>query len=382
MAVFNEKIIKVTEYKVLGELPDPFLKEDGSRISDPEKFEEHKKDLYKSVIELQYGKQPPEPEFLEVEFLSRSRKGFCYRIVTGRRECPVAFTFKLFMPQNKADEKCPVIVDGDLCFDYAFDTEYLDAMLDDGIAFAIFNRTELAPDAKEAGRNGQLYKCYPEYDFGALGAWAWGFSRVIDAIIKIDKCDNDWIAVTGHSRGGKTAALAGALDKRVKIVAPNETNAGSCSCYRIHMKAINEDGAEKRSETLEALLKNFDFWLGPKMAEYVECEEKLPFDAHFLKAMIAPRTLLIAEAASDIWTNPVGSWMTTQAAKEVYKLYGKEENLFWYFRYGYHCHKVEDIKMLVSVIKHQRDGEALCDGFFSTPFEEPEIIYKWRCPEK
>ena len=148
------------------------------------------------------------------------------------------------------------------------------------------------------------------------------------------------------------------------------------------MKAINEDGVEKRSETLEALLKKFDFWMGPKMAEYTECEENLPFDAHFLKAMIAPRTLLIAEAASDIWTNPIGSWMTTQAAKEVYKLYGKEENLFWYFRYGYHYHMVEDIKMLVSVIKHQRDGMALVNGFFSTPFEEPELIYKWRCPEK
>ena len=382
MAVFNEKIIKVTEYKVLGELPDPFLREDGSRISTPEEFEEHKKYLYKSVVELQYGKQPPEPEFLDVEYLSRSRQGFCCRIVTGKRECPVAFTVKFFMPRNRNGEKCPVIVDGDLCFDYAFDVEYIDAMLNEGIAFAIFNRTELVPDLKAAGRNGQLYKCYPEYDFGALGAWAWGYSRVIDAIVKLDKFDCDWIAVTGHSRGGKTAALAGVLDSRVRIVAPNETNAGSCSCYRIHMKAINEDGEEKRSETLKALLENFDFWVGPKMSEYAECEEKLPFDAHFLKAMIAPRTLLVAEAASDIWTNPVGSWMTTQAAKEVYKLYGKEENLFWYFRYGYHYHKVEDIKMLVSVIKHQRQGDALGEGFFSTPFEEPLLIYNWRCPEK
>ena len=382
MAVFKEKIIKVTEYNVLGELPDPFAREDGTRISTPEEFDEHKNHLYKSVVELQYGKQPPKPEFLEVEYLSSSRKGFCCRIVTGRRECPVAFGLKVFVPQNVNEERCPIIVDGDLCFDYAFDAEYIDAMLNEGIAFAIFNRTELAPDKKDAGRKGQLYNCYPEYDFGALGAWAWGYSRVIDAIIKLDKFDNDWIAVTGHSRGGKTAALAGVLDDRIKIIAPNETNAGSCSCYRIHMKAINEGGEEKRSETLALLLKNFDFWMGPKMSEYAECEEKLPFDAHFLKAMIAPRTLLIAEAASDIWTNPVGSWMTTQAAKEVYKLYGKEENLFWYFRYGYHYHKIEDIKMLVSVIKHQRKGEALCEGFFSTPFEEPELIYKWRCPEK
>ena len=48
-------------------------------------------------------------------------------------------------------------------------------------------------------------------------------------------------------------------------------------------------------------------------------------DAHFLKAMVAPRTLIVAEAASDIWTNPIGTWMTTQGAGEVYKLYEKEE---------------------------------------------------------
>ena len=73
--------------------------------------------------------------------------------------------------------------------------------------------------------------------------------------------------------------------------------------------------------------------------------------------------------------------MTTQAVGEVYKLYGKEENLYWYFRRGDHFHKPEDLAMLVSVIKHQRDGEPLCEGFFSTPFEEPELIYKWRCPK-
>ena len=381
MAIFNEKIIKVTDYKVLGELPDPFLKKDGSRVSTPEEFDEHKKTLYKDVVELQYGKQPPEPEFLDVEYLSKSRGGFTYRIVTGRRDYPVSFTLKLFLPEDRS-KKCPVIVDGDLCFDYAFDNEYRAAALDSGVALAFFNRTELVPDLKDAGRNGPLYRCYPDYDFGAIGAWAWGFSRVVDALIELDMFDNDWITFTGHSRGGKTAMLAGVLDERARIVAPNETNAGSCSCYRIHMKAINEDGVEKQSETLANLVNKFGFWLGPKMAEYTECEEKLPFDAHFLKAMVAPRTLIVAEAASDIWTNPIGTWMTTQAAKEVYKLYGKEENLFWYFRHGYHYHKPEDLKMLVSVIKHQRDGEPLCEGFFSTPFEEPELIFKWRCPEK
>jgi hypothetical protein len=38
--------------------------------------------------------------------------------------------------------------------------------------------------------------------------------------------------------------------------------------------------------------------------------------------------------------------------------------------------------MLVSVIKHHKDGAPLKDGFSSAPFDEPELIYDWRCPEK
>lgn len=380
MAHFDEKIIKVTEYEVLGQLPDPFLKPDGTRASTAEEYEELKKEHYKSVVELQYGTIPPKPEFLEVKKITKGRKSISYRITTGRHDFPVSFTMRVFKPQT--EEKCPVIVNGDFGFDYAFEAGYLDAALNEGIGFVYFDRTELAPDVRDAGRHAPLYDCYPEYTFGALGAWAWGYSRCVDALETLDIFDLDWIAFTGHSRGGKTAMLAGMLDTRAKVVNPNETNAGSCSCYRIHMKAINENGVEKKSEALADILSKFDFWFGQDMAKYAECEEKLPFDAHFVKAMIAPRILLVGEAASDIWTNPIGTWMTTQAAGEVFKLYGKEENLHWYFRYGYHYHKVEDIEMLVSVIKHHRDGEPLRDGFSSTPFEEPELIYDWRCPEK
>jgi len=380
MAIFEEKIMKITEYKVLGELPDPFLRDDGTRVATAEEFNAHKAELYKSAVELQYGTIPPKPEFLEVERLDSGRLVSSYRITTGRRAHPVSFTMRVYFANT--EEKAPVIIDGDLGFDYAFDKEWRSEILDNGIGLVMFNRTELVPDVKRDERRGPLYECYPEHSFGAIGAWAWGFSRCVDALEQLDLFDMDWVVFTGHSRGGKTAALAGAIDNRARIVAPNETNAGSCSCYRIHMSALRENGDERRSERLSDLCETFPYWLGKGMAEYAEREEELPFDAHFIKALIAPRTFVLGEAVSDIWTNPVGSWMTTQAVGEVYKLYGRSENLYWYFRRGGHVHSVEDIAMLVSVIKHQRYGAPLCDGFFSTPFEEPELIYKWRCPEK
>jgi hypothetical protein len=380
MSHISEDLIKITEYKVLGKLPDPFLRADGTRASTPEEFEEHKAELYKNAVELQYGTIPPKPEVLRVEHLYKGKATDQYKIICGTKEKQISFVLRIYFPKNT--ENPPVVVDGDMCFGYYENAEYINTMTENGIAFAIFNRVELAHDLKGEGRRqGALYEVYPEYTFGALGAWAWGFMRVVDALEMIGGFNMDCVAFTGHSRGGKTAMLAGVLDKRAAIVAPNETNAGSCSCYRIHMKAITENGDEKRSETLKDLWHNFGYWLGEGMEAYTECEEELPFDCHFLKALVAPRTLFIAEAASDIWTNPVGSWMTTQAVGEVYKLYGKPENLLWYYRKGFHFHAVEDVEMLVNVIKNKLCGEPLNDKYFKTPFPTRELIYDWRCPE-
>lgn len=371
--------MEIKDIKILGTLPDPFLKPDGSRVKSADEWQAHKKELYKTAVELQYGTMPPPPEFLEVEKLCDST----YIIITGRRQKPVRFTMRLLRPtkdKKLIPGKFPVVIDGDLCFDYAFKDGWVDTFLSNNITLALFNRVELAHDIRGEGRGrGQLYDTYPEYSFGALGAWAWGYSRVIDALEILDIADLSCITATGHSRGGKTAMLAGALDERITITNPNETCAGACSCYRLHLDAINSRGEQKRSETLKDLWDRFGFWMGEGMEKYTECEQELPFDSHFLKALVAPRTLFVSEALDDIWANPVGSLVTTKAAGEVFKFLGVPDNLFWYFRDGYHFHDLQDIKMLVSLIKHKYEGAPLCDGFFKAPFTPPKM-YDWQAP--
>ena len=102
------------------------------------------------------------------------------------------------------------------------------------------------------------------------------------------------------------------------------------------MKAITEGGNEDRSETLKDMNRVFPFWLGEGMKAYDDREEELPFDTHYIKALVAPRVLFISEAAGDVWANPVGSWMTSEAAHEVYRFLGAEDKLLWYFRAGTH----------------------------------------------
>ena len=376
-----ENSLKITEYKLLGKLPDPFTLDNGERITRPEQWEQRRKEIYKTAIELQYGTQPPAPDFLEAELTCNTENCRTYRIITGTKEKPVTFRMHVILPRTHGAE-IPVIIDGDSCWTYHMDKAFLAPALDNGIAWVLFDRTELAHDLNYEGRgHGQLYDTYPGYTFGALGAWAWGYSRCVDALEKLDiPADFDWITFTGHSRGGKTVALAGALDTRARIVNPNETCAGACGCYRIHIKGIYKNEPEFRSETLADIFRVFPFWFGEGMGEYTDKEEQLPFDAHYLKAMVAPRTLFVSEAAGDLWANPVGSWQTTVAAGEVFKFLGAEQNLFWYFRPGTHGHAVEDVEMLVNIIKHQRDGAPLDEKMFRLPFTPPDPAYDWSCP--
>ena len=380
MVDFDENLIQVQNVTVKGKLPNPFIMNDGTPVKTATDWEIRRQELYKTAVELQYGTMPPQPEFLEVEPLDPFPLIRNYRITTGRKDYPVSFIMRVILPKETG--KFPAIVDGDLCWRYAFDKEYLKAVADGGVAFVLFNRLELAPDLNVDRNGGPLYRCYPEYTFSALGAWAWGYARCVDALEKLGYIDMDNIAFSGHSRGGKTALLAGVLDQRATIVNPNESGAGGAGCYRLDMEAVDENGNLCRNEQLADLLRNFPFWFNPEMAGYVGKEDELPFDEHFLKALVAPRILLETDAASDIWASPVGSWQTSMAAKEVFRFLGVEENMVHTFRPGFHEHQPRDLQTLVNVINNKIAGNSLCEDNFRLPFRPTELIFDWRCPEE
>ena len=399
-------MIKILEYNLKDKLPDPFVFDNGERLTDSAQWDERKKEIYKTAVELQYGGVVPEPEVLEVYPIYLNKKNpSVYRITAGKRDKTVSFDITVFKAET--GRALPTVISGDGCFGYAYDPDYVNTFLSNGINFVIFNRTDLMPDVawyntripeKDSGeyklsvdtitdydrgiRRGELAEIYTDKPFGAISAWAWGYSRVVDALEILGFADMDCIAFTGHSRGAKTAMLAGALDERAAIVNPNAACAGGCSCYRLVIKAIKEDGVtEAVSEPLSNIFHHFPLWLGEGMREYIDKEEKLPFDSHYLKAMVAPRVLFVSEAGSDIMSNPVGSWQTTMGASEVYKLLGCEDKLLWYMRDGDHAQTVEEVEQLVNVIRIYKYAEPLIDKFFKTKFEEVPLAYDWRAPK-
>ncbi len=371
----NDKMITVSGHRLTGPLPELMKKDSGKAVGSKEDWAIRRREIFSSCVTLQYGEVPPDPEFTSVHLLHTCQfmkmPGYhmhTFLVKTGKISRPVCFKMQVILPTD--GEKHPVIVDGDQCWTYYMDRDYLMAALSKGIGWAFFDRTVIADDVNGKGRrNGRIYETYKTLDCGAIMAWAWGYSRCVDALLKTSlPVDSDWIVFSGHSRGGKTALLAGVIDQRAKVVNPNGSGAGGAGCYRYVMEGCCIDGDPFRSETLEDLLNVFPFWFGPDLAGYYGRSTELPFDEHFLKALVAPRILFISEACDDIWANPVGTRITTEKARPAFDLLGADDNVFWYYRPGKHSHTFVDIEMLANVILHKKQGLPLDDRMFVLPF--------------
>ena len=96
-----------------------------------------------------------------------------------------------------------------------------------GYAVAELDFQEVAIDNKDRARIAGVYQLFGDkIDCGGLMAWAWGVHRVIDALERIDKIDSKKIIVTGHSRYGKAALIAGAFDERIALTIPSHSGCG------------------------------------------------------------------------------------------------------------------------------------------------------------
>lgn len=309
--------------------------DDGTRVRTTEGWARRREEILSIVQHYEYGTLPPPPKqvrgVLLVEHSPRKLVPSLhrqYRIECAVGSGSVAFTVDLLVP--KGDGPFPVIVRGDWCW-RTVSNEIANEVLGRGYALAEFNRCEVAPD--RPGRETGIYLACPDGDYGALAAWAWGFHRVIDFLVTLPCIDRERIAVTGHSRGGKAALLAGATDERVALTAPNNSGCGGAGSFKHQAE---------QSEDIAAITRNFPFWFTPRFARFAGRQERLPFDQHFLKALVAPRALLTTEALGDLWANPRGTRVTHAAAREVYRLFEAEDRLGIHFRDGGHEHKFED----------------------------------------
>jgi hypothetical protein len=150
-------------------------------------------------------------------------------------------------------------------------------------------------------------------DWGVLAAWSWGMSRALDYLETDPAIDAKRAAIEGHSRWGKTALLAGALDRRWAIVYASSSGALGASL-------------EKRNwgETIDNVAAAGEYhWMAGNFLKYSGHWAAMPVDAHELIALVAPRPLLVTGGTrGDTWVDTHGEFLAAVAADPAYRLLG------------------------------------------------------------
>ncbi|MGH9600377.1 MAG: alpha/beta hydrolase family protein, partial [Terracidiphilus sp.] len=187
-----------------------------------------------------------------------------------------------------------------------------------GWGYAMLEPTSFQADngaGLDAGIIGLMDKGQPRSltDWGALRAWAWGASRLLD-YLKTDKAvDGRQVGIMGHSRFGKTALVAMAYDPRFAIAYISSSGEGGAKLYR-HVYGEEISNLTELSEY---------HWFDGEFLKYggpLNAGE-LPVDANELIALCAPRPVFIGAGnptrAGDGWADPEGEFLAAAGANRV-----------------------------------------------------------------
>ncbi|HOK96463.1 MAG TPA: alpha/beta hydrolase family protein [Anaerohalosphaeraceae bacterium] len=325
----------VDQLPVLSTLPDPFIMQNGSHVKTVSDWQRRRDELKILFAYYEYGHMPPAPGNVTAKIQSEkvSESGAIQRhvILTMGPQESIAVNVGIVIPPGTGP--FPVIIRNDYGI-FRIPQE----LLQRGYMLVDYNRHDFDPD--KDGVAGPAQSAYPDYDWATLAVWAWGGMRVIDYLTTLDYVDKDKLIFTGHSRGGKAALLAGAMDERIALTVPNGSGCGGAGCFRLQGQTC---------ETLEKITdpKRFGYWFVPRFREFADRENLLPFDQHLLRALVAPRGLLSTDSVDDLWANPYGTQQSYLAAQPVFEWLGVPENQGIWFRRGPHDQNEEDWQALV-----------------------------------
>ncbi|WP_202900575.1 glucuronyl esterase domain-containing protein [Lunatimonas lonarensis] len=358
-AGFSQNFIpNYEEDKVLSyTLPDPLLFEDGSKVGSVDDWKRRKAELFRIFEKEMFGIAPVWDGRMQAVALSTDENALGgkavqreVKLTLSRNGNQVDLVVLIILPKDTP--KAPVFVglnfygNHTLSLDPAVlvtenwirnnaDMGYEDNRASDsnrgrrmrnwpveemvarGYGLATLYYGDIDPDYDDGFQNG-VHALYPEhvrneFSWGSISAWAWGLSRVVDFLEGLEAVDADRLAVVGHSRLGKAALWAAAMDSRFTMAISNNSGCGGAAISR-----------RRFGETIARINSSFPHWFNKRFHRYNDKEHELPVDQHQLISILAPNPVYIASGAEDLWADPKGEFLAAVAATPVYNLLGKE----------------------------------------------------------
>lgn len=169
----------------------------------------------------------------------------------------------------------------------------------------------------------------------SMTAWVWGVSRITDVLERTPaaQINVNKIGVTGCSRNGKGALMAGAFEERIALTIPQESGSGGDTCWRL--SKFEQDNGSVVQEAVEIVQENV--WFSTNFENFVHNISALPYDHHFLAGMVAPRPMISFENTDFVWLSPMCSFGCMTAAHSVWEALGVPNN-HGFVQVGGHAH--------------------------------------------
>lgn len=308
-------------------LPDPFTFLDGSKVASVDDWVCRQKEISLLAQEFIYGRKPPAPESVEGSF---SNGKLTVTVTDGGR----SIEFTATISGGSGDGLGPAVFDL--------------GGAPSGVATIAYSSLseEIAKSGSGRGTSGKFYDLYPDYDStGSLMAWAWGASRIVDALEKTTghNIDTNRLSAMGCSRNGKAAATIALFDSRFSLVAAMSPGSGTTSAWRV-AQAVNDGdvaavpAGDRRKVQTASQIYGENTWLGEVFQPFGGNNvTKLPVDQHEVLALAWPRGLIMMEGDSDYWNCPYCSYTTLKYTQMVYEALGTPDSIaFPQADYG-HC---------------------------------------------
>ncbi|MCK9561358.1 MAG: Ig-like domain-containing protein [Bacteroidales bacterium] len=298
-------------------LPDPFLKLNGQRMTTTDEWTCRRQEILKLLEATCYGTKPAKPS---------SVSGTVSRTSISVNAGGATFSVTITMPSG-GSAPYPLVI--------RYDNSGVPAanFTSNGVAVANFTTSNVGGGSR-TNKTGAFYTANSSYRAtGHLAAWAWGVSRIID-VIEADPnklFDPTKIGVTGCSRDGKGAFAAGVLDQRIALTMPMESGTGGMASMRVAYNNRDQGGGTNGAQSPSSAYGEQP-WLGDVFSSFQNNPNNLPIDMHEAIALVAPRGFLAVyktAASAGQWLNVPGSHVSAVAGAEVYKALGVGGNFGW-----------------------------------------------------